>query len=100
MRAQQDPERNSTSADQMPAPTGALDAGLRTHFPRCGAGLAFIPYLAKATLKSAGAPPAVKRLAAPMVRVLMFAAKCAANITDGQRLWSLDLPHVSLTPCS
>jgi hypothetical protein len=79
----------------MPAPTGELDAGLGSHYPGCETGLAFIPHSAEAALKRAEAAPAIKRFGAPVVDLMMSAAKRATDVTNGQRFGFLDALHVS-----
>src|SRR5213594_3457910 len=89
--------RGSTLADQMPAPTGALDADLGPDFPCCITGLALIPYQAKVALERARASPAVEQLGAPVVEVPKLSGERAADLTDGQRLWFLKETHVLWT---
>ena len=81
----------------MPAPTGALDAGLGPDFPCCIAALAFFPYLAKIALECARTSPAVERSGTPVVDVHVLTGKRAADVTDRQRLWFLNVRHYSWT---
>src|SRR6266852_2144114 len=84
-------------ADQMPTPTGALDADLGPHFPCCITALTLIPYQAKVAFERARASPAVEHLGAPVVEVQTLSGERAADLTDGQRLWFLKATHVSWT---